>query len=96
MDYLQAIFTTLWTTWNHRNRVVHEGINPNPMDVILAAQSLSCRYKESFNDQPTYNSSPGRPKAEQQPAAGQWQLIIKIAGARCKKPKSQVNMWGNV
>ena len=73
MEYLQAIFTTLWTIWNYRNRVVHEGINLNPVDVILAAQSVSCRYKESFNDQPTYNSSPGRPKAEQQPAAGQWQ-----------------------
>uniref|UniRef100_A0A7N2MUY6 Reverse transcriptase zinc-binding domain-containing protein n=1 Tax=Quercus lobata TaxID=97700 RepID=A0A7N2MUY6_QUELO len=69
MEYLQAIFTTPWTIWNHRNRVVHEGINPNPMDVILTALSLSCRYKESFNEQPNYNSSPGITKAEQQPAA---------------------------
>ena len=52
MEYLQASLTTLWTIWNHRNLVVHEGINANPMDVILTAQSLSCRYKESFNEQP--------------------------------------------
>ena len=35
--YLQAIFTTLWTIWNHRNTVVHEGKQPNPMEVILTA-----------------------------------------------------------
>ena len=47
MNYLQAIFTTLWTIWNHRNRVVHEGISPNPMQVILMVQSLSCRYNRT-------------------------------------------------
>lgn len=48
MGYLQAIFTTLWTIWNHRNLVVHEGKLPNPMEVILTAQSLSCRYQDTF------------------------------------------------
>ena len=78
-----------------------ERITPNPMDVILTAQYLSCRYKETFNEQSTYNRSPRRPNAEHQPTAGQWQLIIKIAGARCKKPKrcsfayEAVNMLGD-
>ena len=52
MIYLQAIFTTFWTIWNHRNTVVHEGKQPNPMEVILKAQNLSCRYQET----PTKNA----------------------------------------
>lgn len=49
MDYLQAIFTYLWTIWNHKNLVTHEGKTPNPMEVILTAQNLSCSFKEAFN-----------------------------------------------
>lgn len=50
MQYLQRIFTTLWTLWNHRNRVVHEGIQPNPIEVILTAQNLSCTYQNIFTN----------------------------------------------
>lgn len=45
MGYLQAIFTTLWTIWNHRSLVVYEGKQPNPMEVFLTTQTISCRYK---------------------------------------------------
>ena len=38
MNYVQAIFTYLWTIWNHRNLVLHEGKDPNPMEVILTVQ----------------------------------------------------------
>ena len=38
---MQNIFTTLWTIWFHRNMVFHEGKQPNPMEVILMAQTLS-------------------------------------------------------
>jgi len=34
---MQNIFTTLWTLWFHRNMVVHEGKQPNPIEVILTA-----------------------------------------------------------
>lgn len=44
MHYLESIFTTLWTMWNCKNRVVCEGIQPNPIEVILTTQNLSCRY----------------------------------------------------
>ena len=50
MQYLQSVFTTLWTLWNHRNMVVHEGIQPNPIEVILTAQNLSCRYQNIFTN----------------------------------------------
>jgi len=48
MGYLQAIFTTLWTIWNHKNLVVYEGNHPNTMEVILTSQNLSCRYQDTF------------------------------------------------
>ena len=100
MEYLQAVFTYLWSIWTYRNRVVHEGIVPNPMEVILTAQALSCRYKEAFNDQSLYNRNSGRPKPVQQPVAGPWQIVLKITGARCDRTKrcsfayEAVNMQG--
>ena len=87
MDYLQAIFTFLWTMWTHRNKVVHDGIIPNPMQIILMAQSLSCRYKETFTEQSCHSGTPRRPVVEPQSAVGPWQLIIKVAGSRYKKKK---------
>lgn len=39
-SYLQTICITLWSLWNHRNKVVHEGINPNPLMVILTSQNF--------------------------------------------------------
>ena len=49
MIYLQTIFTTLWSIWNHRNMVLHHGLIPNPIDVFLVSQSLICRYQKAFN-----------------------------------------------
>lgn len=58
MVYIQSLFILLWTIWNHRNKVVHEGINPNPMEVILTAQCLTCRYQDAFSK----NQDPDRAK----------------------------------
>ena len=81
MCFLQAVFTTLWTIWTHRNQVIHEGKQPNPLDVILTSQSLLCRYKEAFR---CYSSSPHCSLAQQR-VGGPWQLIIKVAAARVKR-----------
>ena len=35
MIFLQACFTILWSLWNHRNMVLHQGKTPNPMEVVL-------------------------------------------------------------
>lgn len=86
MEYLQKLFTVLWTILNHRNKVVHEGTSPNSMQIILTAQSLSCRYKNSFFAQSSPNWVP-RPDVEPQSTAGPWQLIIKVVGFRNKRKK---------
>ncbi|KAK9985723.1 hypothetical protein SO802_030674 [Lithocarpus litseifolius] len=85
MLYLQQVFVILWTIWTYRNLVVHESKPPNPMEVTLIAQSLTCRYIEAYSDcfSPSQDSTnhvrlpniPGKP----------WNLIIKVAGARMKR-----------
>ena len=91
MAYVQAIFTTLWHIWLHRNRVLYDGLQPNPMSVILISQSMACRYKEAFLDQPSHTSQPRRPQPDHYSSSGQWQLIVKLAGARSRKP----NRWSS-
>ena len=83
MFYIQSLFILLWTIWNHINKVVHDGINPNPMEVILTAQCLTCRYQDAFSK----NQDPDRVKDHQALSCGNgsnWQLIIKVVGARRK------------
>lgn len=82
MCYLQDIFTILWTVWTYRNRVVHQGITQNPVEVILIAQNLSCRYRDILSSY----STPGGTRPEIQSAAGDRKLIIKLAGARSRRP----------
>ena len=50
-------------------------------------QTLSCRYKDYYTAQPTNNKHTKCSNPGPQTAAGQWQLIIKIAGAWRKKAK---------
>ena len=85
MLYLQGVFVTLWTIWTHKNLVVHEGKLPNPMEVTLTAQSLTCKYSEAYSNY----STPFHRKSDhlnlnkllEKPQ----QLIIKVARARLKK-----------
>ena len=82
MHCLQAIFTTLWTIWTHRNLEIHEGKQPNPVEVVLTSQSLLCRYKDALStcSNPPHNHA--NQARTQQCFQGPWQLIINVAGAR--------------
>ena len=87
MIFLQDVFVFLWTIWTYKNRVVHPGLNPNPVNVILIAQNFSCRYKNSISRCSTSTNRERRStRSEGLSATRDWQLIIKIAGARSKRP----------
>ena len=100
LDILQSMFTVLWLIWNHRNRVLHQGFNPNPLEVILTAKNLSCRYRKSYASQLHHTRESKATKSAHLTVAGQYQLIIKLAKARRKKPQRRayafvaVNMQG--
>lgn len=85
MRYLQDIFTTLWTIWNHRNMVIHEGKQPNPIKVILTAQNLSYGYQTNLSKaQHPYKQRLNHNYMH--PCVGRnWQILIKIAGTKRKK-----------
>ena len=87
MIFLQDVFVFLWTIWTYKNRVVHPGLNPNPVNVILIAQNFSCRYRNSISRCSTSTNRERRStRSEGLSATRDWQLIIKIAGARSKRP----------
>ena len=67
--------------------MVHQGITPDPVEVILTTQKLSCRYKDTLSSySPLGGRDDGCNRSKRQSAAGDWQLIIKLAGARSRNP----------
>ena len=85
MLYLQGVFVTLWTIWTHKNLVVHEGKHPNPMEVTLTTQSLTCRYSEAYSNCSTPSHRKSDHLSLKKLPKKPWQLIIKVARARLKR-----------
>ena len=83
MNYLLALFTTLWSIWNHR-MVLHQGQIPNPVEVIIISQSLTCRYQEAFN-QSQVQEIKSNPKQTKSLPHQNWQILIKVAVDRNRK-----------
>ena len=81
------MFIVLWLIWNHKNGVLHQGFNLNPLEVILIAKNLSCRYRKSYAGQLHHTREFRATKLAHLTTAGQYQLIIKLAEARRKKPQ---------
>ena len=71
--------------------MIHEGKQLNPIEVILTAQTLSCRYKEVFSNQPSPLIRRSRPSNEPNNVTEQWQLLIKIA--RTRNPRLNRSAW---
>ena len=97
---LQSMLTILWLIWNHKNKVRHQGLNPNPLEVILTAKTLSCRYRKAYAGPFHPTRKLRATKSAHLTTAGQYQLIIKLAEARRTKLKRRahafvvVNMQG--
>ena len=62
--------------------MVHEEKKPNPMEVVLTVQTLSCKYKEAFSNQLGSHNRCTRSSNEPNTTTGHWQLLIKVAGVR--------------
>ena len=69
------------------NLAVHEDKQPNPIEMLITAQNLSCRYHEIFNEADSLDTQRHQQNTDQIPIGGQWQLIVKLAGAKRKRTK---------
>ena len=87
LRFLQLIFITFWAIWNHRNRVVHEGVTPDPMNVILTTQNLFCRYQEIYQKHHSTEHRLSKQKTMDQGLCGQWSIILKISGVKQGRKK---------
>ena len=87
MNYVQSIFTYLWTIWNHRNLVVHEGKDPNLMEVILTVQNFICRFQVAFSSSSMQRRRPVQHPCAYQNIEGPWDLLIRIASIRKRKSR---------
>ena len=87
MNYVQAIFTYLWTIWNHRNLVLHEGKDPNLMEVILTVQNFICRFQVAFSSSSMQRRRPVQHPCAYQNLEGPWDLLIRIASIRKRKSR---------
>ena len=85
MNFLQTLFNTLGSIWYHRNLVVHDGLQLNPLDVVLMTQILCCRYQNAFIKEESQYFQSHNCSITQSSTGGAWQIIIKIASARRKK-----------
>ena len=87
MNYVQSIFTYLWTIWNHKNLVVHEGKDPNLMEVILTVQNFICRFQVAFSSSSMQRRRPMQHPCAYQNLEGPWDLLIRIASIRKRKSR---------
>lgn len=86
MSFLQSLFTILWSLWNQRNQVIHQGKMPIPMEVILTSQTRICRYQEAFYEDQNQRQV-SRNHSPQKNLHNEWKLLIKVVGYRKRSSK---------
>uniref|UniRef100_A0A2N9EZ18 Reverse transcriptase zinc-binding domain-containing protein n=1 Tax=Fagus sylvatica TaxID=28930 RepID=A0A2N9EZ18_FAGSY len=87
---LQLILTLMWCIWFHRNQVMFEGKQPNPMEIILTSKSLLNRFLQapSNNAGNTEMGSITAHATSWQPD-NNWQVLITTEGGAAKNGKWQ-------
>lgn len=77
-ELLTMVITTAWCLWFHKNQVCFEDKLPDPIEVLLTAQSLTNRYKQLAQTISFYTSS--IPRSINIPLPEDWQNLILTAG----------------
>uniref|UniRef100_A0A2N9GPL7 Reverse transcriptase zinc-binding domain-containing protein n=1 Tax=Fagus sylvatica TaxID=28930 RepID=A0A2N9GPL7_FAGSY len=86
----QLILTLMWSIWFHRNQIMFEGKQPNPMEIILTSKSLLNRFLQapSNNAGNTEMGSITAQATSWQPD-NNWQVLITTEGGAAKNGKWQ-------
>jgi hypothetical protein len=80
---LHKILTLLWCIWFHRNQIMFEGKQPNPMEIILTSTSLLNRFLQSFSNNAGITSGVRHPAlASTWTHDVNWQALITTAGGK--------------
>ena len=67
--------------------MVHEGVTPDPMNVILTTQNLFCRYQEIYQKHHSTVHRLSKQKTMDQGLHRQWSIILKISGVKQGRKK---------
>ena len=91
---LILVLTTLWCIWFHRNQVIFEGKNENPLETMLTAKSLMHRYIHNQDNSTLeeHNSNPSSITTTWQPLVN-WQVLINTAGGSKRNTKWKGNAY---
>jgi hypothetical protein len=78
---LQKILTLLWSIWFHRNQIMFEGKQPNPLEIVLTSNSLSNRFLQHFSNTARNTGGAGhKAQAATWTLDTNWQVLITTAG----------------
>ena len=82
---LQKTLTLLWCIWFHRNQIMFEGKQPNPMEIILTSTSLLNRFLQNFSNNAGTTGGVRHPaQAPTWTPDTNWQALIMTAGGTTK------------
>jgi ribonuclease HI len=84
---LELVLTTLWCIWSQRNKVIFEGITPNPMDTILTINYFVNRFLQHREDNIQPADLTLHPIKPNWTPHADWQLLITADGGGSRHSK---------